>query len=179
MWYHITEHHAPPFCVHIAWTVHLSRKSQDSIVNVGRSSRKIYFYFLATSTKVGICRQVLLKITNTRCHKNLPGGSRDLPYGQTGGRMDWQGQQSLFAPPSPKPKITERDIFLSPYMNSIMIFPIVSWLRDARKIVRWNENQCHSILTLYVYILYCFIFSKCENHKRSALFNTFYYMKFQ
>jgi len=25
-------------------------------------------------------------------------------------------------------------------MNGLMIFPVVSWLRDAHKIVRWNEK---------------------------------------
>ena len=120
-----------------------------------------YFYFLATSKRVGMCRQILLKIPNMRCHKNLPDGSRDLPCGQTGRRMEWQGQQSLFAPRSPKPKITERDIFLNPQMNGIMIFDVVSCLRGAYKTVRWNENQGHSVLTIYVYMLYCFMFSKC------------------
>jgi len=60
-----------------------------------------------------------------------------------------------------------------------MILPIVSWLRDAHKIGRWDEKQCHSDLTLCVYILHCFMSSKCENYKSAALFNTFYYMKFQ
>jgi thiamine pyrophosphokinase len=35
-----------------------------------------------------MCQQILIKVLNTKFHENPPGGSRRVPFGQTGKRTD-------------------------------------------------------------------------------------------
>jgi hypothetical protein len=95
-----------------------------------------------------MCRQVLLKVPNMTCHKNFQGGSRDHLCVQTGERMYTRPKVTFRTAFAKALKITERPVFLKPEMNGIMIFPVISWLRDVHKIVIWSKNQYHSILRL-------------------------------
>jgi hypothetical protein len=128
-----------------------------------------------------MCRQVLLNIPNIRFHKTLPGGSRDSPCGQTKTDSLTKSTVPLRTAFANAPKIAKRRIFLKPEINGIMLFPIIYWLRDAQKLVRWNQDQCHSVYgsnTLHLHTL-LFMFYKRENSGSWMLLNTFYYTKFQ